>query len=179
MKCQLMKMSETYNKLIILLIVFCICATLIYFNERYWLKPEVIKTDTIEKIEFKWNDTVIKDTVFQSKYVKVLKRDTVYTKDSTEIVLERTQNTYEKRYTTEKDTADLTLYVSGIETALDSLDLRLKTHTEVKTVEVTKYIDRKKTFLDHFNVGLQAGYGYGFTSKQLQPYIGVGVTVNW
>ena len=140
---------------------------------------EVIKTDTITKSDTIWRDTIIKEKELVPKYVKILERDTVYKKDSTEVVLERTSETYQKSLVSAKDTADLTFYVSGIETSLDSLKMRLKTHTEVKTVEVTKYIQKKKTIFDHVHIGLQVGYGYGFSSKQLEPYAGIGIGVNW
>ena len=53
--------------------------------------------------------------------------------------------------------------------------MRLNTHTEIRTVEVTKYIDKKRTFFDRFGIGLQGGYGIGLKDREFQPYIGIGV----
>ena len=88
--------------------------------------------------------------------------------------------TYEKRLISDKDTADLKIYTTGINTSLDSLKMHLRTHTEVvtNTVEVTKYVEKKKTVWDKISIGLQGGYGYTLNSKEFQPYIGVGIGVN-
>jgi hypothetical protein len=45
---------------------------------------------------------------------------------------------------------------------------------KTNTIEVTKYIKQNK----RFNVGVQTGVGYGFTSKQIEPYIGFGLQIN-
>ena len=56
--------------------------------------------------------------------------------------------------------------------------MALKTHTDVitNTVTVTKYVKDKKIFWDRFHIGLQAGYGYTFKTKDLQPYVGIGAS---
>lgn len=171
-----MKNNVLIYVVLVLLSLFILGGMIWCVNEY---PKEVVKTDTIIKSDTIWKDTVIKEKELVPKYVKILKRDTVYKKDSSEIVLERTSETYQKSLVSAKDTADLTLYVSGIETSLDSLKMRLKTHTEVKTVEVTKYIQKKKTIFDHVHIGLQVGYGYGLRNKDFEPYAGIGIGVNW
>nr|DAZ47690.1 MAG TPA: DNA-directed RNA polymerase subunit beta [Caudoviricetes sp.] len=66
-----------------------------------------------------------------------------------------------------KDT-DYTAYVSGFNAKLDSIEVRTKVITYTKTV--TKF----RTW----NIGLTGGYGYGFRSKQFEPFIGIGITLN-
>ena len=67
-----------------------------------------------------------------------------------------------------------TAYVSGYETNLDSIFIR---HKEVTmTIVKTETIEQKK--FRRWNVGIIGGYGYGFLSKQFEPFIGVGVTVS-
>lgn len=67
-----------------------------------------------------------------------------------------------------------TAYVSGIKygvyPCLDSI--RIKERTVYQTVTITKDLRRKQK---RVHVGLMGGYGYGFTSKQAEPYIGIGV----
>lgn len=65
-----------------------------------------------------------------------------------------------------------TAYVSGYQQTLDSIKVR--TFTVHETVTMTKQVP---TFR-RWNVGLIAGYGYGFKNKQLEPFIGVGITVS-
>lgn len=60
---------------------------------------------------------------------------------------------------------------------LDSIRFDLKGYNvrdkEVITKTITKRQKAKK-----WHVGVQAGYGYGFKSKQVEPFIGVGVSYN-
>lgn len=78
--------------------------------------------------------------------------------DSIEITLERTQLTY-------RDSL-YTAYVSGYDARLDSLVITYPTVREKWTV--TKPARR-------WSVGVQAGYGYGITTKKPDLYIGLGV----
>ena len=65
-----------------------------------------------------------------------------------------------------------TAYVSGYHQQLDSIKVR--TFTVHETVTMTKQVP---TFR-RWNIGLIAGYGYGFKNKQLEPFVGIGVTVS-
>lgn len=58
---------------------------------------------------------------------------------------------------------------------LDSISfvLRASKVKEVQTVTIEKITQQKAR---KWAIGLQAGYGYGFNSKQIEPFIGIGVT---
>ena len=162
----------------VLIYVVLVIISLFVLGGMFWVNSRLLevieRVDTVEKVEFKWKDTIVKDTVFQPKYIKVLKRDTVFKENGDTMELVRTQETYQKSIVSDKDTADLTLYVSGIETSLDSLEMRFKTHTEIKTIEVTKYIEKQRKF----NFGVGVGYGYGLNNKQFEPFIGIMFSYN-
>lgn len=67
-----------------------------------------------------------------------------------------------------------TAYVSGYDPCLDSIFVRQKIieHSIVETRTVpTKQFRR-------WNVGLIGGYGYGFKSKEFEPFIGLGLTIS-
>lgn len=64
--------------------------------------------------------------------------------------------------------SNYTAYVSGFNAKLDSIEVRTKVVTYTKSV--TKF--------RAWNIGLTGGYGYGFRSKQLEPFIGIGITLN-
>lgn len=85
--------------------------------------------------------------------------------DSTEV--EITQKVY-------SDDSTYTAYVSGVNPNLDSIFVKQKevTHSilETRTLQVKKF--------RRWNVGLIGGYGYGFKSKNLEPFIGVGITIS-
>ena len=171
------------NTLIFVSLAVCfITLGLIYFERKGYFDPreEVIKTDTVftTKTDTLWKDTTIVEKEIVPKYIVKKKVDTVYTKEGDTLNLITEAKRFDKRLISNKDTADLQIYTTGIETSLDSLKMRLKTHTDVitNTVEVTKYIQKKKTFWNRWHVGLQGGYGYTFKTKDLQPYVGVGIS---
>lgn len=130
-----------------------------------------IKRDTI------WRDTLITETQFVPKYIKELKRDTVYTKDGNTLELARESKRFDKRLTIDKDTADIEIYTSGIETSLDSLKMAFKTHTDVvtNTTTITKYIEKPKTFWKRFHIQPQVTSGYDIINKQFGITAGIGV----
>lgn len=164
------------SKNVIILIIFCaiIFGIFGYFCGR--TPVEVVKTDTVTKTDTFWKDTTIYEKEFIPKIVIKTKVDTVYDENGDTIELVTESKKYEKSIISGKDTADLKVYVSGIEPSLDSLEMRLKTHTEVNTVEITKYVQKKKTFKDRFHLGLQVGYGLGLKSKEFEPFVGLGVS---
>ena len=171
------------NTLIFISIAICfIILGFFYLDRSGYFDPmkEVIKTDTVltTKTDTLWKDTTIVEKEIVPKYIVKKNVDTVYTKEGDALNLITEAKRFDKRLISNKDTADLQIYTSGIETSLDSLKMRLKTHTDVitNTVEVKKYIQKKKTFWNRFHIGVQAGYGYGFNYKGLEPYVGIGAS---
>lgn len=61
-------------------------------------------------------------------------------------------------------------WISGYEPFLDSIKVYQKTEYITETVTISKPPNR-------FSIGLQGGYGYGFRSKQLEPYVGIGIGI--
>jgi opacity protein-like surface antigen len=102
-------------------------------------------------------------------YVKVPAPTDSAEKDS--IPMEVVQRTY-------SDDSTYTAYVSGIKyqdlPKLDSIITRQRqvTNTITKTITIQKKPKR-------WHIGLQAGYGYGLVSRQLEPYVGAGVGYSW
>jgi len=61
-------------------------------------------------------------------------------------------------------------WVSGYVPSLDSIKVYKKTEYITERVTLSKPPNR-------FTIGLQGGYGYGFKSKQLEPYVGIGIGI--
>ena len=156
------------------LLLLGICFQITKKTEPY----EVIKTDTITttKTDTLWRDTTITKTDTKVKYIQVVKTDTVYDKQGNELELIADNKTYIDTICAQKDTAIVTSYISGVNAKLDSLKVEMKKSEVIKTntIEVTKYIKQNK----RFNIGVQTGVGYGFTSRQIEPYVGVGLQIN-
>lgn len=171
------------NVLIFVSLVICfIILGFFYLDRSGYFKPrnEVVKTDTVfkTKTDTLWKDTLITETKLIPKYIVKTKTDTLIKTNGDTVQLVTESKRFDKRLISDKDTADLQVYTSGIETSLDSLKMRLKTHREVvtNTVEITKYIENKKRFWNRFHIGIQGGYGYGFKYKGLEPYVGIGAS---
>ena len=163
------------NKIILLLVVLLLILTAFFVGRCTKKCENVITSDTIVKIDTLWRDTIVKDTVFQPKYVKVLKRDTVFTSNGDTLELVREAKTFNKRLTINQDTADLKICVSGIETSLDSLKMRLKTHETIKTVEVIKLVEKPRKL---FEFKPQITGGYDPLRKEWGVLVGFGCSIN-
>lgn len=131
-----------------------------------------VKHDTI------WKDTTITETKFVPKYITKIKTDTLYKSNGDTVQLVTESKRFDKRLTIDKDTADVQVYTSGINTSLDSLKMSLKTHKEIitKEVEITKYVKQPKTFKDRFHISPQVGVGYGFINRKVDVYAGIGLS---
>ena len=171
------------NTLIFISLAICFIILGFFYLDRsgyFDARKEVIKTDTVFtiKTDTLWKDTTIIEKEFVPKTIVKIKTDTLFKANGDTIQLITESKRFDKSIVSDKDTADVEIYTSGINTSLDSLKMRLKTHTDVitNTVEITKYIQKKKTFWNRWHVGLQGGYGYTFKTKDLQPYVGVGIS---
>lgn len=133
------------------------------------------KTDTIE-----WHDTVYQDVYWTDtlpQYIDntIIKTDTFYTKDGTEIMLEASNKVWADTLTNGEDSVAYWAYTSGYEHKLDSISLWANHKTVTNTVEVTKYVERKKKFKDRFHFLPNASVGYGVVSKKPDFYLGFGL----
>ncbi len=66
--------------------------------------------------------------------------------------------------------SNYTAYISGYRPTLDSIFVYNRTRTIEYTKSVTKF--------RRWNVGITGGYGFGFVSHRLEPFVGIGVTYN-
>ena len=127
--------------------------------------------DTLVVNDTIWKDTTIFKDKLVPKYIKVVKRDTI-TKDT---ILTVEQKIYEDTLCNDKDSIILQSFISGINSSLDSVKVRLKKQEITNTIEITKYIKEKEKLL---KIQPQLGIGYGLFNKQPDMYIGIGISVN-
>lgn len=150
----------------------------LFFMRECSTPPNIEKVDTVfsTKTDTLWKDTTIVKKEYVPTIVEKIQIDTVYDDNGDTIQLIVEAKKWEDSIVSNKDTAYLQIFTTGIRTSLDSTKIRLKTHTEVitNTVEVTKIVEKKKTVWDRFHIGLQGGYGYGFQYKGFEPYVGIG-----
>ena len=167
------------NTLPIVCFFLCLLLLGICFHINNRMEPyEVIRTDTITK-----TDTIINTdtfTYFKEKpvpvYRTITKTDTLYNERGDTVPLITENKTYIDTICAKRDTAIVTSYITGINAHQDSLRVEMRTTRETitNTITVEKYIKQNK----RFNWGIQGGIGYGFTSKQIEPFVGFGIQIN-
>ena len=126
-------------------------------------RTEVIKRDTIVNIK-KDFDTVY---ISKTKYKDIYHYDTIHHNDI--VYVKDTVHNYAFK---EKD---YNLDINAVR--LDNYKLDIHTKDTIKYTE-TVYQTIYKPKKNKIAIGVQGGYGYGFRSKQLEPYVGLGITIN-
>lgn len=168
-----MKKDKSHTILLLIAIIMMAISFVCVYNKT----PEVIeKRDTTIVRDTIWKDTTIIEKQLVPKEVIKKKVDTVYTNQGDTLHLVTESKMFDKRFISSKDTCDLQIYTTGINTSLDSLKWRLKTHrvNTVETVTITKYVEHKK-----LRITPQVGMGYGVFNKQCDLYIGLGFSYNF
>lgn len=166
----------------LLLFLFC-CAFIasLTYNYYQWnmMKNQPVKIE--KKTEIKYIEK--KDSVPEAKSSKVVGRTKIHFlchheqgTESLDSVHEAVRDSVEVEITQKvySDDSTYTAYVSGVDPNLDSIFVKQRevTHSilETRTLQVKKF--------RRWNVGLIGGYGYGFESKNIEPFVGVGVTIS-
>ena len=164
--------------LIIILFALLVVGWTLYFNS-YCNPPNIeVKSDTVvtTRVDTIWNDTIIEKTKYIPKKVEIIRTDTI-TKDT---ILTTEQKIYEDTLCNDKDSIILQSFISGISSKLDSTSVNWKKHTTVvtNTVEVTKYIEKPKTFLDRIHIQPQITSGYDLVNHQWGITAGIGFGID-
>ena len=159
--------------LTIVLLTISICLNFYFYFLREPLvkeiKTEVVKKDTV--LTFKKDfDTVF---VSQTKYNDIHHYDTIHIKDKiTNVEKVYIQDTL-KNYSFNEKEYDLNIKA----VKLDNYKLDIHTKDTIKYTE-TVYQTINKPKKNWITIGVNAGYGYGFKSRQLEPFIGLGLNFN-
>ena len=133
------------------------------------IKTEVVKKDTV--VTFKKDfDTVY---ISQTKYNDIYHYDTIHvTNKITNVEKVYIQDSIKNYLFNEKE---YDLNINAVKLDNYKLDIHAKdTIKYVETVYQTIYKPKKNLI----TIGVNAGYGFGFTSKQLEPFIGLGINFN-
>ncbi|EFC71559.1 hypothetical protein HMPREF0669_00231 (plasmid) [Prevotella sp. oral taxon 299 str. F0039] len=144
-----------------------------FFISTIKLKPKTDETlKTMVRVKVRTDTIRIKDTIRISKPILVksiaLRKDTIYLSkdvyiDSSKVVIPIEQKIY--------NDSSYTAFVSGYNAQLDSIHIRSPTTIINREIERTI----TQTRLKRFNMGFVGGVGYGFMSKSVEPFVGVGI----
>lgn len=169
-----MKKDKLHN--ILLIIALCLMTlsffTVLYNNHRTPKLIEKRDTTIITKTDTVIDSFEVQKIKLVPKILETVKHDTIHS----DTVLTTKRKYYEERFYLGKDTADISVMTTGINTSVDSIGIKLRTFRTytTNTVEITKYVEKKKTFFSRFHFGIQGGIGYGLTNKKTDLYIGLG-----
>lgn len=169
-----MKNDKLHTILLIIAIVMMVISFVCVCNRQ----PKVIETrDTTIIHDTVWRDTTIIERQLVPKEVIKKKVDTVYTNLGDTLHLVTESKMFDKRFISSQDTCDLQIYTTGINTSLDSLKWRLKTHrvNTTEVVEIIKYEEKKKKW---FHIQPQATFGYDPLNKNWGAVVGLGIGVD-
>lgn len=172
-------MKSRAEKLCAMLPVIAIIMMVITFLLVYNKQPrEILRVDTVKTVV---HDTITKDSLIIEKQVipkKIVetKIDTFYTDKGDTVTLKTEDKYFNKSIVMGLDTVDTEIHTRGINTSLEELKMRLRLHqvNTTETVEIIKYEEKKKRFIDRFHIGFQVGYGLGLKNKNFEPFVGFG-----
>lgn len=170
-RCQMRSKTLIIIALLLVLLQIGICTWLYNYTP-----PISEKIDTVTVSDTIWKTDSFEVVKPIPKYIKVVKTDTI-TKDT---VLQTENKTYTDTLCVQNDTAIVTSNIQGINAELLSTEVMLKKQeiTKTNTITITKYVEKPRTFKDHFSLGVGMGYGYGLNNKQFEPFIGVSFNYN-
>ena len=162
----------------LLLIANVIATFIIGYDAGVRHSKPINTSDTVynTRIDTIYNDTVIEKTKYIPKEVIKLRTDTI-TKDT---ILTFEQKIYEDTICNDKDSIILKNFISGISSKLDSTSVAWKKHTTVvtNTVEITKYIEKPKTFWNRIHIQPQITSGYDVINHQWGIVGGIGIGID-
>lgn len=168
------------KKINIIFILFLFLSFLSLFLIQKAFNDNEFETDTIytTKIDTVFKEDTIRIVEPKPKIIVKTKVDTVYSKSGEEIHLVEENKLYQDTIISNKDTAELKVFTSGINTKINAIQLNLKKSEVIKTntIEVTKFIKEPKKFKDRFHLSPQVGVGYGLINKKPDVYVGFGVS---
>ena len=145
--------------------------------DRYSAKSDtIVRTDTILTTD---TLTFFKDRPVPYK-VETIKTDTLYRDNGDSVLLATENKIYNDTICAQKDTAIIRSYITGINASLDSIEVEMRTTKETitNTVEITKYLEKNKTFWNRFHIQPQATGGYDVINKNWGIVIGIGIGVD-
>lgn len=149
------------KNLIYIILFFIVIFNVYNLGKKSVKISEVVKTDTITKVDTVIVEKPIPDTIYLTKIVT----DTVYSTDSVLVEVQLPVET--KVYT---DDSTYSAQISGYKSSLDWVKTFAPTTEIIK--EKVVYKDKSKV-----NVSLSTGYGYGLLHKQNDVFVGVTVSV--
>lgn len=159
----------------ILLLIAIAMMTMAFFNVYFRTPGEVVRVDTVTVSDTLYlHDTLTVDNPVPYLVEKV-KTDTVFTPAGDTIQLVTETKKYEENIIQDQDTAVVKAQITGINAEIDTISVMFNRREVINTIEITKYIEKKRKFLQRFHFSPNVSAGYGVFNRNLDVYVGFGV----
>ena len=159
----------------ILLLIAIAMMTMAFFNVYFRTPGEVVMVDTVTVSDTLYlHDTLTVDNPVPYLVEKV-KTDTVFTPAGDTIQLVTETKKYEENIIQDQDTAVVKAQITGINAEIDTISVMFNRREVINTIEITKYIEKKRKFLQRFHFSPNVSAGYGVFNRNLDVYVGFGV----
>ena len=147
-------------------VLLAILSVVLFFTTVYYATNKQVKYDTVTKYDTTYVHTIDTITVTKSDivYKNIIVLDTIYISDTAMFV---EQKVFEDSLST--------IYISGIEANLDSIEYRIKRDTvKIYTEKIQTVKEKDNFFKNRFVVTAGVYAGYGLLTKKPDIYVGVG-----
>lgn len=159
----------------ILLLIAIAMMTMAFFNVYFRTPGEVVRVDTVTLSDTLYlHDTLTVDNPVPYLVEKV-KTDTVFTPAGDTIQLVTETKKYEENIIQDQDTAVVKAQITGINAEIDTISVMFNRREVINTIEITKYIEKKRKFHERFHFSPNVSAGYGVFNRNLDVYVGFGV----
>ena len=159
----------------ILLLIAIAMMTMAFFNVYFRTPGEVVRVDTVTL-----SDTLYLHDTFTVNnpvpyLVEKVRTDTVFTPAGDTLQLVTETKKYEENIIQDQDTAVVKAQITGINAELDTISVMFNRRQVTNTIEITKYIEKKRKFHERFHFSPNVSAGYGVFNRNLDVYVGFGV----
>ena len=157
---------ETYK---ISTIVLSVVAVLFFCTTVYYATHTKVKYETMTKCDTTYLHTIDTVTVTKSDivYKNIIVLDTIYISDTAMLVEQKVFN----------DSIS-TIYISGVNPELDSIEYRLSRDTvQIYTEKIQTMKEQESFWHNRFTISAGVFAGYGLINRQADVFVGVGCAV--
>ena len=165
--------DQFYQSVIAVLVAVSILMLVVYYKTKAELKNSRFDDTHIKYYTFGYDDPLPKkDSVMEPIRIPLPvfspgKTDTVYVgKDSTDVITSSGDSINIPISQKVYSDSNYVAYISGFNQSLDSIRFTIPEITKTRIVENNKKL----------GIGVIGGLGYGLSSKQIEPFVGIGLS---
>lgn len=150
-------------------VLLAILSVVLFFSTVYYATNKQVKYETVTQNDTTYVHTIDTITVTKSDivYKNIIVLDTIYISDTAMLVEQKVFN----------DSIS-TIYISGVNPELDSIEYRLSRDTvQIYTEKIQTMKEQESFWHNRFTISAGVFAGYGLINRQADVFVGVGCAV--